>query len=488
MLSFLLALAACSSGEGNGNGTSPTLPLSTPVPQTAPTTDVETATPPPSPTSTPSDTYFGGVITEALHPCGPSLMPYIGESQVHFLHWTQDDSRLVFDADDAIWVVDLERGDVRQVADIDHNYQRVADAPRSAMRVLYGFHADVSPGGSSIVYSTCEYPYGRVVESWEGQGVEVWAAGPVERALEAYEIGMVNVDGNERKRLTRATGLVNHPSWSPDGEQIAFVSYMGWGYGARPLERYHYPNSAGHQEHVKVALIAADGSSPPDGPLRQIESTARVALYPPVWSPDGQRLAYLAHEGERYGSFDIILYTVGLDGLDLTRIGKASAPAAWSPDGEELAFASLDGEAPVINAIRPDGTRLRTIWRGEPGNDATSISQVSWSPDGTELLFVDGAVYIVRPDGGGRSCLVPGRTAIRAAWSPDGSRIAVRHLGGEIITSPDGSRIAVRHSGNEIIMMSRDGTALRTLAIGEDDGRLHLSDLPPQTTGEAGCP
>ena len=236
------------------------------------------------------------------------------------------------------------------------------------------------------------------------------------------------------------------------------------------LDRYLYSNYRHHdQQNVKVALMAADGPSPPEGPLRQIESTGRVALYPPVWSPDGQRLAYLAHEGEEY-PFDIVLYTVGLDGSDSTRIGRASAPAAWSPNGEELAFASLDGEAPVINAIRPDGTRLRTIWRGEPGNDATSISQVSWSPDGTELLFVDGAVYIVRPDSGGRSCLVPGRTAIRAAWSPDGSRIAVRHLGGEVI------------------ILSRDGMALRTLAIGEDDGRLHLSDLPPHTTAEAGCP
>ena len=461
MLSFLLALAACSSGEGNGNGTSPSLPLSTPVPQTAPTTDVEAETPPPSPTSTPSDTY-SGIATEPFHPCGPSLMRYIGELQEHFLHWTQDGSRLVFDADDAIWVVDLERGDVRQVADVDHNYQRVADSPGSAMRFLYGFHADVSPDGSSIVYSTCEYPYGRVVESWG-------AGGPVENPLEAYEIGTVNVDGNERKRLTRATGLVNHPSWSPDGEQIAFVAHAG-GTSRPRLDRYLYSNYRHHdQQNVKVALMAADGPSPPEGPLRHIGSTARVALYPPAWSPDGQRLAYLAYSGEEY-PFDIVLYTVGLDGLDLTRIRQASAPATWSPNSEELAFASLDGEAPIIYAVRPDGTRLRTIWRGEPGNDATSISQVSWSPGGTELLFVYGAVYIVRPDGDGLSCLVPGWAATRAAWSPDGSRIAVRH------------------SGNEVIIMSRDGTALRILAIGEDDGLLHLSDLPPQTTVEAGCP
>ena len=481
-LVFMLTLTACGGGSDSNetqavSGVEPSAKSDSNETQTVSsiepsTKDVEAVTSPP--------TRRG--LSEPLHPCGPSLMPSKGGLQEHFLHWTQEGSHLVFNDDDTIWVLDLESGDLRQVADVDLNYERLVDPPRSSIRFMYGFHADVSPDGSHIVYSTCEYPDDRLIETWKGTG----NTEPHYEGLEAYELGTVDIKGNGRKRLTKAAGLVNHPSWSPDGKQIAFVAQIRDS-GSMTLDRYHYPYYARYRKDVKIALIAADESESPEGEFRRIGGTGRVALYPRVWSPDGQRLAYLAYSGEEY-PFDIVLYTVGLDGLDLTRIRQASAPATWSPNSEELAFASLDGEAPIIYAVRPDGTRLRTIWRGEPGNDATSISQVSWSPGGTELLFVYGAVYIVRPDGDGLSCLVPGRAATRAAWSPDGSRIVVRHLGGEIITSPDGSRIAVRHSGNEIIMMSRDGTALRTLAIGEDDGRLHLSDLPPQTTGEAGCP
>ncbi len=202
MLFFLLTLTACGNREDNGNGISSPVLSPTAVSQTDSTRDAETKVPPPSPTSGLSATY-SEVITEPLHPCGPSELFYEGEVQEHLLHWTQDGSHLVFDADDTIWVLDLERGDLRQVADVDHNYQRLADSPGSIARLLYGFHADVSPDGSSIVYSTCEYWGNRVIESWEGIGQDT----PGQRYLQAYEIGTVNLEGNERKRLTEAAGL-----------------------------------------------------------------------------------------------------------------------------------------------------------------------------------------------------------------------------------------------------------------------------------------
>ena len=130
-------------------------------------------------------------------------MPSKGGLQEHFLHWTQEGSHLVFNDDDTIWVLDLESGDLRQVADVDLNYERLVDPPRSSIRFMYGFHADVSPDGSHIVYSTCEYPDDRLIETWKGTG----NTEPHYEGLEAYELGTVDIKGNGRKRLTQAAGL-----------------------------------------------------------------------------------------------------------------------------------------------------------------------------------------------------------------------------------------------------------------------------------------
>ena len=456
LLVFILTLTACSDGSDSNE----TQAVSGIEPSTE---EVEVLTPLP--------TRFRG-LSEPLHPCGPSLMPHKGQMQEHFLHWTQEGSRLVFDLDDTIWVLDLESGDLRQVADVDLNYKRLVDPRGSGRRFLYGFHADVSADGSRIVYSTCEYPDDRLIETGIG-------APPHYEGLEAYELGTVDVKGNEKNRLTKAAGLVNHPSWSPDGKQIAFVAHL-YDSGSLRLESYHYPTFyPGYRENVKVSLIAADGSESPDGEFRTIASTERVALYPPVWSPDGQRLAYLAYEGEEY-PFDIVLYVVGLDGSDLTRIGHATAPATWSPDGKEIAFASLDGETAVIRRVKPDGTGPHTIWRGGPGNVATHISQVVWSPEGSAFLFVYGSVYVVSTDGDVLRCMAPGRPSTTAAWSPHGARVAIHHE----------TEIARDLQGSIISTMSSDGSDVRILVQVDRDGRLHVTD-PSQDQDisvAAGCP
>ena len=112
----------------------------------------------------------------------------------HFLHWTPGDEYLVFDVDETIWALHLDDTRLQEIADTQHAMDR---APAS------GLHADVSPDGSRIVYSTCEY---RV----DGVGT-------------LYEIAMVNVDGTERRRLTETENYDGYPAWSPDGTEIAFV-------------------------------------------------------------------------------------------------------------------------------------------------------------------------------------------------------------------------------------------------------------------------
>ena len=378
----------------------------------------------------------------------------------------------MFDHDDLILVLDIAGAQVREVADADADYQE-SGAYYGTYRFEIGFYADVSPDGSRVVYSTCEYMLDN--------------PGPDGPYSEGYEIAMVNIDGTDKKRLTNNERFDHYPVWSPDGTQLVIVAntsmpYVYYGGGANTsIIHGIFPGD----DDMKLVIIS------PDAPAasQPHDTTSWVALYPPVWSPDGQRLAFVADEGE-FGDGIGGLYVIGSSGAGLTRIGATTAAATWSADGEELAFASLDGDAPIIYAVRPDGTGLRTVWRGESSNPSTYISprvsQVSWSPDDSELLFLTGGAYrarkegffipddsnyslqayytdeayLVRSDGTDLRRLAPGLPSTRAAWSPDGSRIALYQPGRHIIT------------------ISRDGTKLRFLVSVDEEGRPHALNPP----------
>ena len=376
----------------------------------------------------------------------------------HFIHWAEGGTHLVFDHDDLILALDVAGAHVREVADVDPDYQE-SGLYDGLYRFEYGFYADVSPDGSRVVYSTCEYIPDEL-EPWQ------YSAG--------YEIAAVNIDGADKERLTENERFDHYPVWSPDGTQLATVANTSV-YGSRDEEPFG--------DSVRLVIIS------PDIPGRDIDrllTTEWVALYPPVWSPDGQRLAFIANDRE-IGDYRIAdLYVIGSNGEGLTRIGETTAPATWSPDGEELAFASLYGDAPIIYAVRPDGTGRRTVWRGELNihpapniypEPVSLVSQVSWSPDGSELLFLAGGsyrarkegfytdyAYLVRSDGTDPRRLAPGILSTQAAWSPDGSRIAL-YLPGRYY-----------QPGGHIVTISRDGTDLRFLVIVDEEGRIHALD------------
>ena len=484
-----MLLAGCSNEIAtpslNGSTLTPTptstaTPLPPPTPTSTPT-PVPTPTPTPSPVPTPTPTPTQSnieMIWEPNDPCGPGAYGYYGDYgdlHEHFIHWAGGGTHLLFDHDDLILALDIEDAEVREVADADVDYQE-GGTYHGTYRFEYGFYADVSPDGSRVVYSTCEYMPDE--------------PGPFGQYSEGYEIAMVNIDGTDKKRLTNNERFDHYPVWSPDGTQLVTVAntsmpyvYYG-GVGNTSIIHGEFPGG----DDMKLVMIS------PDAPAasQPHDTTSGVALYPPVWSPDGQRLAFIVDEGELGDGVDG-LYIIGSNGAGLTRIGETTAAATWSPDGKELAFASIDGDAPIIYAVRPDGTGLRTVWRGDPSPPTSisfgpsRVSQVSWSPDGSELLFIAGeayffnqeklldtefryhaadllnAAYLVRSDGTGLRSLAPGLPSTRAAWSPDGSRIAIYH------------------PPNLLATVARDGTDLRFLmGLGKDD---RFQALNPSLSG-----
>jgi TolB protein len=96
-------------------------------------------------------------------------------------------------------------------------------------------------------------------------------------------------DGSGVRRLTEDLPPVSHPSWSPDGQRIAF--------------------NAGSPTDSDVYLINIDGSG-----LRKITRNARANFYP-TWSPDGSALAFSSN---RDGDWDI--YVMNADGSQVRQL------------------------------------------------------------------------------------------------------------------------------------------------------------------------
>ena len=357
--------------------------------------------------------------------------------QRHFLDWSPDGS-LLFDFDDRIWIIRA-----------DGSLLELVDPKPQDDRSPYGFHADFSPAGDKIVYSTCQYPAkdGASFEDLEPRA--------------AYEIATINVDGTGQQRRTVNNILDHFPAWSPDGKRIVYV---------RSFSKTVSYNVSG----AGVSFLSEE-----DGwmSVRPMTSFSRVALYAPVWSPDSQRIVVaVSPSGTEWPATEWEdprnWWTINLDGSEIHEVGKSSIPPTWSPDGERLAFVKFDeaGKRTLgIYTIRYDGTDRQEVWDRPSGEYPQPITGIAWSPDGSEILVVSQRLWTVNVDSGDTRVLGPEYPPIwleHAIWSPDGSMIAAR-----------GSEYSTYGAGPVgVIVLAKDGSDLRILAAADGNGVLHEGD------------
>ena len=259
---------------------------------------------------------------------------------------------------------------------------------------------------------------GPVSATYPGQHNGVLAVGV--RADGAANIFTLRADGSGMRQLTTGPGFKLCPSFSPDGQTIAYCGTAG--------------------DAFEIWTMKLDGSK-----QRQLTHLGGFATFPD-YSPDGTKIAFGGTEGTDSNNE---IHTVDArtgDGLETLTSCASFGPGCfndtpvWSPDGTKIAFIHADdsNDDGVTNeqvwVMDSDGQHAHALTTGDAPHDQVP----DWSPDGSKIVFHaggfgSGGIWVMNADGSGQhqlsGCGPSDATPCATGddwgptWSPDGKKI-----------------------------------------------------------------
>jgi len=144
------------------------------------------------------------------------------------------------------------------------------------------------------------------------------------------------------------------PSLSPDGTQVVFARRLATDSG-----------------QPGIWTASADGSN-----LQQLEKRGSS----PLWSPAGNRIAYLAPTGPARWAWRLV---APQGGASTTLLRTAPGTVfGWSPNGRWIAYPDSKGRLAMINVAT---RKVRTLLQLKLPYSASSVA---WSPNSQQLLVV----------------------------------------------------------------------------------------------------
>ncbi len=208
------------------------------------------------------------------------------------------------------------------------------------------------------------------------------------------------------RRVGPSSGRSRNPALSPDGKRIAFESSV--------------------ESFSDLYVIDLDGTN-----LKRLTHNAE-GNFEPVWSPDGKSLAFTS---SRDG--DPELYRMAADGSGqerLTAFHLEDGVPRWSRFGNHIAFVSNREGSDAIFVMKPDGAGQRRVLPALARDSALSEPaerDAAWSPDGSKLALVrpgrggEEAIHLVDLASGQARALTDGTSRDdQPAFSPDGKFLA----------------------------------------------------------------
>jgi len=160
------------------------------------------------------------------------------------------------------------------------------------------------------------------------------------------EIYLLDRQGAIKKRLTQTPGIDISPTFSPDGQNIAFVS-----------------NRAGSPQ---IFVMPVGGGQP-----RRLTFSGSYNVSP-AWSPKGDLIAYAGRTGRGFQIF--VISPQGGGARQVTQEGSNENPT-WSPDGSFIACSSTRGGKTAIYVVN-----VKTGAATQVTNLAGSQTQPAWAP------------------------------------------------------------------------------------------------------------
>ena len=175
-------------------------------------------------------------------------------------------------------------------------------------------------------------------------------------------ISIMELDGQNRRRLTQVRAVERSPAFSLDGQTIVFES----------VEQSSRTND--EEPDVEIYTISIDGQNRQQLTDNQFDDGA------PSFSPDGEQIVFLSHLD---GNYEIcVMDRDGGNPRRLTHTPDGDYQPRFSPDGKQIVFISNQNNDYELFMMDSDGQNRRQLT-----NSIGVNLEPRFSPNGNQLVF-----------------------------------------------------------------------------------------------------